>query len=129
MADDVTDKFVRNVRAGLNELLDRLKEAEAGGTDGFEHIGHDHDPNAGAGAYTPPKPESEKTLRDYYANLELEYGASMDEVKVAYREMMRRYHPDKYSSDPKMAELSTQISQELTRAYRAIEAYWETGGY
>ncbi len=126
MADDVTDKFVRNVRAGLNELLDRLKEVEEGG-EGFEHIGQDEpDPS---GKYTQPKPESEKTLRDYYANLELEYGAGMDEVKVAYREMMRRYHPDRYANDPNMADLSTQISQELTRAYRAIEAYWETGGY
>ena len=131
MADDVSEKFVRGVRAGLNGLLDQIKQFDLDGdgdvgSEGFEHIGQDAPEGP---SYSPPKPESEKTLRDYYANLELEYGASMDEVKASYRSLMRKYHPDKFSADPRMEEISTQISQELTRAYRAIEAYWATGQY
>lgn len=132
MSDDLKNKFVRTVRANLNELLDRIKEFEDGRTDapqgttdagGFEHIG------TSGPSYAPPKPGSEKTLRDYYANLECEYGADMDTVKESYRRLMRQYHPDKYTKDPRMEELSTELTQELTRAYKAIESYWKTGKY
>lgn len=127
---NLKDKFVRTMRANLNELLDRIGELEegmAGGAQdsrsgGWEHIGT-----------SPPqdlRPKSgEKTLRDYYANLEVEYGADMDTVKAAYRDLMRKYHPDKFAHDPHMEELSTDLTQELTRAYQAIEAYWKTGRY
>ncbi len=126
--DDMRNKFVRNVRANLNDLLDRIKEfddEEEPVTDGagFEYIGE------GGPSFTPPKAEHEKTLRDYYANLEVEYGADMNTVKASYRTLMRKYHPDKFSSDPQMEDLSTQLTQELTRAYRAIESYWNTGKY
>jgi len=121
------DKVFRGVRANLNELLDRIRELDLDmeeGGEGFEYIGRDAPSNV-----VKPRPESEKTLRDYYANLEVEYGADMDTVKASYRRLMRKYHPDKYSSDPRMEELSTELTQELTRAYRAIESYWESGRY
>lgn len=128
---NLKDKFVRTMRANLNELLDRIGELEeglaggaAGGArdGGWEHIGS-----------APPRDlrakSGEKTLRDYYANLEVEYGADMDTVKAAYRDLMRKYHPDKFAHDAQMEELSTDLTQELTRAYQAIEAYWKTGRY
>ena len=131
-SDDLKQKFVRTVRANLNELLDRIKDFEEarhdapppGATHGpFEHIGD------GSPHFKPPKSASEKTLRDYYANLECEYGADMDTVKESYRRLMRKYHPDKHANDPRMEEMSTALTQELTRAYKAIEAYWKTGKY
>ncbi|MEM1349974.1 MAG: DnaJ domain-containing protein [Myxococcota bacterium] len=121
------DKVFRGVRANLNELLDRIRELDLEveeGAPGFEYIGR-----GAPGHVVKPRPESEKTLRDYYANLEVEYGADMDTVKASYRRLMRKYHPDKYSSEPRMEELSTELTQELTRAYRAIESYWESGRY
>lgn len=131
MSDDLKNKFVRTMRANLNDLLDRIKEFEEGRADapagptqgGFEQIGTQ------GPSYVPPKSATEKTLRDYYANLECEYGADMDTVKESYRRLMRMYHPDKYTHDPRMEELSTELTQELTRAYQSIEAYWKTGKY
>ena len=32
--------------------------------------------------------------RDYYEVLELQKGASEDEIKKAYRKMAKKYHPD-----------------------------------
>lgn len=125
--DDLRNNFVRNIRANLNELLDRIKEFDddepSTDASGFEYIGE------GGASFSPPRPEHEKTLRDYYANLEVEYGADMNTVKASYRALMRKYHPDKFASDPQMEDLSTQLTQELTRAYRAIESYWNTGKY
>ena len=68
-------------------------------------------------------------VREYYANLECDYGADMDTVKESYRRLMRKYHPDKFANDPEMEALATNLSQELTRAYQAVESYWKTGRY
>jgi DnaJ-domain-containing protein 1 len=129
---DFKDRFERKLRANLNVLLDRIREFEEGGgfgeafregfDQGFEQIGSD------GPQYR--KPESgEKTLRQYYANLEVEYGADMETVKESYRRLLRKYHPDRFAADSEMEALATELTQEITRAYRAIESYWEKGSY
>jgi DnaJ-domain-containing protein 1 len=66
----------------------------------------------------PPKQRRE--LRQYYANLELPYGADLEDVKQAYRRLMRQYHPDKHQADPARRQLATQLSQKLTNAYNEL---------
>lgn len=62
----------------------------------------------------------QKQEEQWYANLELEPGASLDEVKRAYRELMRRYHPDKHLGDPDRHKAATELAQSLTEAHRAL---------
>lgn len=65
----------------------------------------------------------DKNLHQYYANLEVPFGADRETVKKAYRALLRRYHPDKHSGDPEREAVATRLTQELTRAYDAICAY------
>ncbi len=65
-------------------------------------------------------PKKRRQVRQYYANLELPFGADLDEVKHAYRRLMRQYHPDKHQSDPARRQLATQLSQKLTVAYNEL---------
>jgi DnaJ-domain-containing protein 1 len=65
-------------------------------------------------------PNKRRQVRQYYANLELPFGADLDEVKQAYRRLMRQYHPDKHQSDPARRQLATQLSQKLTVAYNEL---------
>ncbi len=130
---DLKERLKRAARANLNSVLDAIKEVEDRGgigkifedkfPEGFETIGSPSD------HVQPPKSGTDKTLRDYYANLEVEYGADMATVKASYRKLMRKYHPDKFAHDDDMQQLSTELSQELTRAYQAIESYWKNGKY
>lgn len=123
------DRFNRAMRANLNELLDRVAEFEqSGGLKNVvgplvEELGFD------PGAMSPPPPRGEKTIREYYANLEVPYGSDLETVKESYRRLMRKYHPDKHSKDSDTEALATELTQELTRAYRAIESYLKTGRY
>lgn len=123
------DRFSRTVRANLNQLLDAVTEFEReggfrnlveplAGELGFEEIGQVQRPKSG-----------EKSLKEYYANLEVPMGADMETIKESYRRLMRKYHPDKHTGDPVMEALATELSQELTRAYQAVESYLETGHY
>lgn len=128
--DELKRKFLRNIRATGNTVLDAINQLSQpdGPSEGFEQIGGGPAPSQG-GRVSEPKSASEKTMRDYYANLEVEYGADMSVVKESYRNLMRKYHPDKFTHDPNMEALSTKLTQEITYAYRAIESYHKTGKY
>ena len=122
------DRIGRGMRANLNGLLDRVAEFEEQG--GFrrivdpivEELGFDPGPAPGA-------PSGEKTIREYYANLEVPFGSDMETVKESYRRLMRKYHPDKHAESAEMEAMATELTQEITRAYRAIESYLSTGRY
>ena len=120
------DRLERAFRAKMNELLDRVSEFESAG--GF---GKFVDPLADEFGFEGKSRsgKSQKTIQDYYANLEVPMGSDMETVKESYRRLMRKYHPDKHSADPEVEKLATQLSQELTVAYQAIESYLSTGRY
>jgi DnaJ-domain-containing protein 1 len=76
---------------------------------------------AGASVAGPrSRSPEEQQLHQYYANLELAPGASLDAVRRAYRELMSRYHPDKHLGDPERHKAATELAQSLTRAYTAL---------
>ena len=62
-------------------------------------------------------------VRDWYANLELPVGASAEEVKAAYRRLMRRYHPDRHALDPARAQVAHELAQQLRQAYEGLNDY------
>lgn len=51
------------------------------------------------------------TFTDYYKELELERGASEDEVKKAFRRLARQYHPDANPDNPDAEERFKKISE------------------
>ena len=57
------------------------------------------------------------TLADYYANLELPYGADVVAVREARRQLLKRYHPDLHSADPDTRRTATLLTQGLNRAH------------
>jgi len=58
-----------------------------------------------------------------YANLELPIGANSDEVRAAYRRMMRRYHPDQHHEDPNKEATATELSRKLKAAHDELLEY------
>lgn len=121
------DRIGRSMRANLNELLDRVSDFEEQG--GFRKIVEPIVEEFGFEPPDPPPPHGEKTIREYYANLEVPYGSDLETVKESYRRLMRKYHPDKHSASPEMEAIATELTQEITRAYRAVESYLTTGRY
>lgn len=51
-----------------------------------------------------------------YKVLGVKEGASYDEIKRAYREMVKKYHPDKYRDNP-LADLADVKMREINQAY------------
>lgn len=58
-------------------------------------------------------------MRDPYTVLGVSPSASDDEVKKAYRELARKYHPDNYQNNP-LADLAEEKMKEINEAYDTI---------
>jgi DnaJ-domain-containing protein 1 len=63
----------------------------------------------------------------YYKLLDLPYGAEFAEVKAAYRKLIRKHHPDRYSGSPQKQKAATELTMQLTQAYNELENHL-TGG-
>lgn len=58
------------------------------------------------------------TARDYYEILGLTKGASIDEVKKAYRQLAMKYHPDRVAPNEKKA--AEEKFKEISEAYAVL---------
>ena len=73
-------------------------------------------------------------MKDPYKILGVEPTASDDEVKKAYRDLARKYHPDKYVGSD-LAPLAEEKMKEVNAAYEQIQQMrsgkgsGQTGGY
>ena len=66
-------------------------------------------------------------MRDPYEVLGVSPDASDDEIKKAYRELARKYHPDNYQNNP-LADLAEEKMKEINEAYDAITKTRAGGG-
>ena len=57
----------------------------------------------------------------YYANLELHYGASFKEIKQAHRSLLKKYHPDLHNGSTKDKSCAEKITQKLNEAFNYFE--------
>lgn len=58
-------------------------------------------------------------MKDPYSILGVSRDASEEEVKNAYRELARKYHPDNYADNP-LSDLAEDKMQEINEAYDQI---------
>ena len=58
------------------------------------------------------------TKRDYYEILGVQKGASVDDIKRAYRQLALKYHPDRVSTDQKKE--AEEKFKELSEAYAVL---------
>ena len=66
-------------------------------------------------------------ITDPYSVLGVPSSASDDEVKKAYRELIRKYHPDSYVNNP-LSDLAEEKFKEVQEAYDQIMKERD-GGY
>ena len=58
-------------------------------------------------------------MKDPYEILGVPNGASEEEIKKAYRDLVHKYHPDKYADNP-LADLAQEKMKEINEAYELL---------
>jgi hypothetical protein len=75
-----------------------------------------------ARARSPFARKDDKIAR-YYKILDLPYGADFDQVKAAYRKLIRKYHPDLHGGTPQKQKAATELTMRVTQAYNELEQH------
>ena len=60
-------------------------------------------------------------MTDPYKVLGVSPNASDDEIKAAYRQLAKKYHPDNYANNP-LADLAEEKMREINEAYDMIQS-------
>lgn len=66
-------------------------------------------------------------MADPYKVLGISPDATDEQVKAAYRELARKYHPDQYDGNP-LSDLAQEKMQEINEAYDEIVRSRKSGG-
>ena len=100
------------LREAERELEEYLRTGRAPGPD----------PGRAAFGRRRPGPVPERLRRDF-ANLGLEPSASLEQVRRAHRQLLSRYHPDRFAQDTDKQLLATRITQILNASFRRIRDF------
>ncbi|MBQ3024778.1 MAG: J domain-containing protein [Spirochaetaceae bacterium] len=64
-------------------------------------------------------------LYDDFKTLCLIPGTNLDECKVAYKSLLKKFHPDKFANEPEKQKEATEITSSITSAFTRIKTWYE----
>ena len=63
-----------------------------------------------------------------YSTLWLKPGSNWQEIRGAYRALIKKWHPDRFQQDSKNRKISEEETMEITRAYKVLADYYREHG-
>jgi hypothetical protein len=61
-----------------------------------------------------------RTVADYYAELQVNPSADREVIDAAYRQLMKKYHPDRAGGDPARVAIHHQRAKTINEAYSVL---------
>lgn len=104
---DIPNAAQRLTERQFFKLIDKMRRA---------------DPGFNWGAYLPNP--ADMPVFEAFACLGIPYGTPWDDVKKAYRKLMREWHPDKHGESEAAERRATLKTQEITAAYELIQKHY-----
>lgn len=135
-AAEAREKRIRGARAEKKKAEDAAREAA---WRKLQEEARRAGPMPGAGSRPPPSSSSSSSsstgggprmplrhndkIAKYYKVLDLPYGADFEQVKAAYRKLMKKYHPDLHGSTPQKQKAANELTVQVTQAYNELEIH------
>lgn len=79
---------------------------------------------SGRGDANPRPPPNPDPLADCYASLEIEPGSDLETARRAWKQQLRKYHPDLFGQDPEKQSIAHEVTQTLNHAFEQIERHF-----
>lgn len=111
------DKTVDEIYA---EYLRKMREDEKQNPPKSDFQGHYHTPNQ-----TPPKSQWTQEELEAFKTLEVTPGVSFDQIKISYKSLIKKYHPDKFHNEPAKHKTALELSQKINKAFDVLEKKYE----
>lgn len=73
----------------------------------------------------PPAPREEfriKSIAQAFEIIGIAESAAVDEIKKTYRDLMKRYHPDRFMDDPEFRSLAEEKARRINLAYDYLKS-------
>ena len=68
----------------------------------------------------PARPAADESLRRDYANLEVPFGADIEDVRRSYKSLVLRYHPDRFAADPEKQAIALEITKKINESFERV---------
>jgi Flp pilus assembly protein TadB len=62
------------------------------------------------------------SIHDSYTVLDLAPGCSIEELKLAYKDMVQVWHPDRFAHNPRLGQKAEDKLKQINLAYETLEA-------
>src|SRR5262249_4612549 len=62
-------------------------------------------------------------LKNYFAILDLEPDASPEEIRRAYRDLVKIWHPDRFEHDARLKQKAQERLKQINEAYEVLRHY------
>jgi len=62
-------------------------------------------------------------IKRFFEILELDRGASLDEAKQAYKDIVNVWHPDRFSNNPRLRRKAERKLKEVNLAYEMVRSF------
>lgn len=113
----------RIIRSNVTDFKDRLSHPDrTTGTYEKTYRDTEHDQSV------PPGGPADSREAEYFANLELTSAGSLQEIKDAYKRMIKKYHPDLHARNEEKRDYAKLITQRLNEAMDYFERKYGKGG-
>jgi DnaJ-domain-containing protein 1 len=66
-----------------------------------------------------------EALRKDFRNLEVPFGAPLNDVRRSYKKLMAAFHPDRHSADPDRFRTATEVTKKLNQSFQRIRSHYE----
>jgi DnaJ-domain-containing protein 1 len=111
-------------RAAADDAFRRMKDQARSGAASYTSTSSSSSSNSGP--RRPPRPGSNQAqLLEWYRVLDVSIDAELPQIKTAYRQMMRKYHPDMHAGNPTKQKAANELSLRVTAAYNGLVAHLE----
>lgn len=71
--------------------------------------------------YTHSPSSSDSKEKVYYEALEIFPPATFEQIKMAYKKLVKKYHPDLFHNDPQKRQYAEIVTQKINEAYAYFE--------